>query len=295
MRKVLKSILTTALVAALCVTTVVPASAATNNNTSVDPGTSSAGIYTLPKKNAELTIGQGGQYQLQLELSKKAQDFGFFVGTDGGLRLRTRTSDGTLVNQRINVTWSAQKSYFADITSGGKVLAKNVCKTYYNSVGEKVYYTAAVTASIPNQVYKNADGDQLRFTDGMIYKNRVTVVPERDLLVYYLGVWEEDDVDNDALHIRDWDLDSANVKTMLRDMAQNVTQHCYSKDFSVLALTKTNDGVVRAYLQTKDTKAGNHFYIMKFETTNNGENTVTVRSRDYCDDSYETTGTYTRQ
>lgn len=295
-----KAILSMALAFSMCVAPLT-AGAATNNQSSVDPngnpGYGVETVYTLNRKNSEITIGLGGKYDLKPSLSATAKEYGFVLvkNADGTINpnkvaLHTSTINGIDYYTEIPVTWTATKPTYATVNSNGTITAKKVCLTKTNGS----YYTAPVTASIPNVVYTNAAGEKVRFADGVFYKNLVTVVPERDLSVYYLGVWVEDLADDDAQHYADFDIDSDNVKSTLKDMAQYVTKHCYSTNFKVLAFTKTNDSLVRAYIKTTDVNAGNHYYVMTFDN-NDGANKITVSSRDYCDSSYKVTGTYYRQ
>lgn len=268
------------------------ASAATNNNVSVDANTkhNATATITLAKCPAEITIGVDGKYELLPKLSAIATRYGFKVVDKDTIKLQTGVNEaGNAVYTKYPVTWSAEKSNYASVNSTGVVSANAICKTK----ADGAYYRAPITASIPDVVYENANGDKITFDGGVFYQNNVTVVPQEDLLVYYLGVWEEDGTDTDAQHVKDYNNNSATVKNNLRLMAQNSTAHCYSSAFSVTALTKTNDGTVRAYLKTTDSKAGSHYYILAFRN-NDGSNTVTVQARDYCETAYDTTGSYTR-
>lgn len=264
------------------------ASAATNNNASVDTARST---ITLVRRTAEITIGVDGKYELLPLLGSAAKDYGFEVVDQKTLRLHTGTdrATGKPIYTKYPITWTAEKPAYATVNSAGVLSANKVCLT--NADG--YYYRAPITASIPNVTYKNVDGVKLRFDSGIFYQNNVTVVPQEDLLVYYLGVWEEDGRDVDAQHSKDYDNDSYNVKNNLRLMAQNSTAHCFSTAYSLTALTKTNDGTVRAYVKTTDAKAGAHYYILAFDN-NDGTNTVTVQARDYCETTYKTMGYYSR-
>ncbi|MEG2774648.1 MAG: hypothetical protein RR906_04500 [Acetivibrio sp.] len=269
------------------------ASAQTNKNASVDSSHSGKEsidtTITLPSLTAEITIGQGGKYLLLPKLSEKAKEYGFSIDGDY-LKLSTSvTKDGTTLYTKYKLTWSAAKPAYASVKADGTVSANKVCKLKDNDA----YYCAPVVCSVPDVIYKNLSNEKFKFADGIIYKNNVTVVAPEDLLVYYLGVWSEDLTDTDAQHFNDYNNDSSTVKNNLRLMAQDVTEHCHSSNFKITALTKINNGLVRAYLKTMDPKAGSHYYVLKFNNAD-GSNKISVVARDYCEKEYTLQGSYTR-
>lgn len=294
-----KKILAMTLAAAMVVTTFVTsisASAAANVNKSVDKDAKSSGVtvittYTLPVKKSELTIGLKGKYQLKLDrigLSKEAKEYGFRVINDTTIAYDTKVN-GKVKTVRVNVTWSSANTQYAPISKKGTVTANKVSPV---SASTGKYLRVPMKATIPNITYVNSKGENLIFTDGIIATSYVTIVPEEDLSVYFLGVWHEDETDEDAQHKHDFSITSANVGKKLKEMAEEATGRSVGKTYDIVSYTKTNNGEVRVYLKTNGDK-GIHYYALKF-LTKDRVNQIDVTERHESEAKYKPAGTYYR-
>jgi hypothetical protein len=295
MKRIGKKFLTMSLALAMTATTLfTPASvkAETNINKSVDDLLNSNLVtsvaVTLPTKRSEITIGVTGKYELKLSkigLSQEALDAGFFVLNDSQIGYLNEKDEVVAVN----VTWTSAKPAYVTTTGKGIITANKICKTK----ADGSYYRVPVYASIGDTTITCADGTTINFKDNAVAKSLVTVVPEEDLSVYFLGVWTENDADVDAQHKTDYAVTSANVVDQLKAMSEAVAEHCVGTSVDVVAYTKTNDGSVRAYLTTKSEDAGKHFYILTFSTSNK-TNKINVAERDFCESEYSSAGSYYR-
>lgn len=286
------AVLSMALAFSLVAAPVMSSAAVPNKNQSVDNNTVIESVTKtyLKAQQSEITINIGGKYNLIPKLTKKARDFGFVVTTGGKVGLRTNVA-GKEVIVYYPVTWTSANNSYVTVNSKGMITARQVsAKNIMNS-----YIPTAVRATIPAGAYTNFAGDTVYLENDLFTTYDVTIVPEEDLSVYFLGVWSEDVVDTDAQHVVDYAVNNNNIETQLRIMAQAVTKHCSVKNANFIAYTKTNDGVVRAYFTTHDPIVGTHYYSMAFSTDSQGVNRILVKDRDYCDTEYEYTGTYLRR
>lgn len=279
-------------------TTPLVAGASTNNNTSVDKKNNSkvevatTTVYTLPAMRNDMTLGVTGVYQLKLSkigLTEVAKEYGFTVLDDKTLGYTSLVGD-KLVDKKVSVEWNSSNSKYATINSVGKATAKKVCKINPDTGN---YYTVALNATIPNVTYVNSEGQLVQFKGGIVATTNTTVVPEEDLAVYFLGVWEEDLKDSDAQHKDNFAVNSYNVEDKLKEMAESSTNHCVGNSYDVVAYTKTDDGSVRAYLVVDAGKAGSHYYTLTFKSAS-GDNRIDITHRDYCDTTYTKAGSLSR-
>lgn len=282
-----KTVLSLALVAALGFAPVAVNAAPPNTNQSVDAQTGADTKIYFKSKKSEITIGLGGEYRLIPKTNKTVSDFGFEVlPTSNKIRLLTPTG-----YEYYNVTWKTQSSYYAPVDTNGNIVAKNLSpKDAFNQ-----YIPTKVYACIPAGAYTNAAGDTIWTENGVVTTFEVTIVPEEDLSVYFLGVWSEDEEDTDAQHVVDYAVKNSNFETQIRAMAQNATKHCNTDKSKIVAYTKTNDGVVRVYFKTFHASAGTHYYCLAFQTDTEGLNKLDVNARDYCETEYTYMGSYLRR
>ena len=274
MRRLVKTVTTLALAALLTANLfTVPVSAQTNVNKSVDNVTDTD---LLDANDTDLTIGLTGKYQLRLSyvgLSEEALKAGFAIVDDDTISFN---------GKEYPVEWVASDPSFASVTSTGLLKANKLTK-----------YEVEANAVVSQSIFVKK-GIAYTFDDNVIATVNVTVVPEADLQAYYLGVWVESAVDDDARHLVDYAVNSANVEGQLKVMSDAVNHaHTDGTSFDVIAYTKTDNDLVRAYITTYNAKAGNHYYILTFSTTD-GVNEIKVHERDYCDDKYTLTGLYYR-
>ena len=277
-----KTVLSLALALALGFAPAVANAAPPNTNQSVD---GLKRLY-LDAARSEITINLGGQYKLLPKLTPEAEEFGFLVTTSGRVGLRTEIG---IVYYSVN--WRTQSNYYVSVNSTGTITANRISpKTTLNN-----YRPTKVYAYIPAGRYVNEDKRVAWFETGLFTVHYVTVVPEEDLSVYFLGVWSEDKADSDAQHYADYPVKMSNLETQLRVMAQNATKHCNTNSSKMIAYTKTNDGIVRAYFKTYHSEAGDHYYALAFDTNSKAVNKLEVNARDYCDNEYEYMGAYLRR
>lgn len=283
-----------ALITAMGITPMTAVSAATNNQASTDSRKDNEASVTvtatIPTAKKEITLNVGGTYQLKPSVSKVASELGFWI-EGNNLKVNKVNAEGDTYTETYPLVWKTNKKKVS-VSATGKVKGLKV-STINPSTGN--YYVTTVTASVdPSTSFVGENDITYLFEDGVVFTQYVTTVPTEDLNVYFQGVWSEDFSDNDAQHTSDYAVRETNVNDQLKAMAEAVTGHCVGTTYEIVSFTKTNDGCVRAYITTHNEKAGNHYYVAKFYTTESGKNKITFTQRDYCEKEYTVSGSYNR-
>lgn len=290
-KRFLSMLLATAMVVTTLVTPLV-ASAAVNNNRAVDTiGSGSLGVktvYTLPAQKTELTLNQGGKYQLKLSnvgLSKKAQMF--TIVNDYTISYDTIEND-EVVTKYLGVEWQSTNESIVKASAKGWLKGIKVSKL--NSKGN--YISTAVNAVVEEGEYRVLDNGVLKtvkFEGGIIATNKTFIVPTDNLTNYFLGVWKEDLADKNAQHNTNYAINSENVAYQILKLAEDATKHCKGEAFEIFALTKSKNAKVRAYVKTTNKDAGTHYYVVTYLNDGEGFDKISVVERDWCATKYSKT------
>lgn len=300
--KNVKKLLCMALAATMLVSPVT-VGAEERTNVSVDPLTQAANQISVRKQLSpwvkSITLSQGSVYKLNPSAASTmgvsnpvVETFNvdgdscvmrFYLKNTNTLTARLYVNGKLEGTKDVRVTWTSNFSSYASVDQTAKLTANRVCKVVNGK-----YAHVKIQGKLPTGTVFSYGGHEFTFEDDVFATYKTIVVPEEDLSVYFLGVWDEEYTDPNAQHYGDWPVTSSNYVEQLKNMAVNVTRHCDGTP-TLMALTKTDNGKVRAYLRTSNTDAGKHYYIVEFYTFNDNDdrdNRLRIYERDYCDPKY---------